>query len=93
MRINAYNQISQIYQANKIKKTAKSGNTSSVVDQYQVSQSGKDYQVAKAAISQTSDVREDKVAQYKEALASGTYNVSSQEVAETIVSKYFDSVL
>ena len=40
----------------------------------------------------TEDVREDKVNKYKDAITSGTYNVSSQEIAEKMVSKYFDSL-
>lgn len=51
-----------------------------------------DYQIAKQAVKDTEDVREDKVNKYKDAIASGTYNVSSQEVAEKMVSKYFDSL-
>lgn len=91
MRIDAYNQVSQLYQSAKPKKTTRTGETKTA-DQYQVSQSGKDYQIAKSALSEIPDVREDKVREFKEALASGTYNVSSQEIAESMVSKFFDSI-
>jgi negative regulator of flagellin synthesis FlgM len=91
MRVDAYNQINQVYQTSKPRKTAKAGE-SITKDQYKVSSKGQDYQTAKNALSEVSDVREDKVAQYKEALASGSYNVSSQEIAETLVSKFFDTV-
>lgn len=91
MRVEAYNQVSQLYQASKPKKVTKSvGNTTT--DQYQVSRSGKDYQTAKNAVNDAPDVREDKVKEYKEKLNSGTYNVSSQEIAEYMVSKFFDSI-
>lgn len=89
MRVEAVNQISQIYKPSGTKKYTKQGNVNNR-DAYEISQSAKDYQVAKKAVSEASDVREDKIAQLKEALASGSYNVSAQEVAEKIVSSYFD---
>ena len=91
MRIDAYNQINTLYQTTKPKKVTKPGETR-VAEQYQVSQSGKDYQIAKNALSEIPDIREDKVKELKEALTSGTYNVSSQEIAESMVSKFFDSI-
>lgn len=91
MRIDAYNQVGQVYQATKPKKNAATSETKKA-EQYQVSQRGRDYQVAKNALSELPGVREDKVKEFKEALASGTYNVSSQEIAESMVSKYFDSI-
>lgn len=89
MRVDAVNQISQIYKPASTKKVEKSGNVQNK-DAYEISQFAKDYQVAKKAVSETSQVREEKVAQIKEAIASGSYNVSAQEVAEKIVSNYFD---
>lgn len=89
MRVDAVNQISQIYKPASTKKVAKSGNVQNK-DAYEISQFAKDYQVAKKAVSETSQVREEKVARIKEAIASGSYNVSAQEVAEKIVSNYFD---
>jgi negative regulator of flagellin synthesis FlgM len=91
MRVDAYNQISQLYQTSKPRKTTKTGGTTAT-DQYKVSSKGQDYQIAKSALSTAPDVREDKVAQYKEALASGSYNVSSQEIADSLVSKFFDTI-
>lgn len=89
MRVDAVNQISQIYKPSSAKKVNKAGAVSNK-DAYEVSQFAKEYQIAKNAVSKTSDVREDKVAEIKEALASGTYNVSAQEIAEKMVSRFFD---
>lgn len=89
MRIDAVNQISQIYKPSSATRVEKSGSVKNK-DAFEISQSAKDYQVAKRAVSEASEVREDKVAQMKEALASGSYNVSAQEIAEKIVSNYFD---
>ena len=57
-----------------------------------VSSKGQDYQIAKNALAQVPDVREDKVAEYREAMESGSYNVSSQEIADALVSKFFDTI-
>ena len=48
--------------------------------------------MAIAAVSESSDIREEKVAELKEAVASGTYNVSAAEIADKMVSRYFDSI-
>lgn len=90
MRVDALNQVSQLYQQTKPKKVTKT-DKSYAKDEFQISQAAQDYQVAKKAVSEAPDVREDKIAEFKEALASGTYNVSSQEIAEKMVNKYFDS--
>lgn len=92
MRVDALNQVSQLYQQTKPKKAVKT-DKSYTKDEFQISREAKDYQIAKQAVSEASEIREDKVAQYKEALASGTYNVSSQEIAEKMVSRYFDSMI
>lgn len=90
MRVDALNQVSQLYQQTKPKKVAKT-DKSYAKDELQISRAAQDYQIAKNAVSEAPDVREDKIAEFKEALASGTYNVSSQEIAEKMVNKYFDS--
>lgn len=89
MRIDAYNQISQLYQASKPKKIAKKSEAT-VKEQYTVSSKGQDYQTAKKALAAVPDIREDKVAALKEQFASGSYNVSAQEIADSVVSKFFD---
>ena len=89
-RIDAYNQVSQIYQASRAQKIAKNSETT-VRDQFTVSSKGKDYQTAKKALAAAPDIREEKVAALKEQIASGSYNVSAQEIADSVVSKFFDS--
>ena len=89
MRVDALNHVSQLYQAANTKKVNKTEKIQKK-DSYVISRSARDYQVAKQAVAETEDIREDRVAELKEALASGTYNVSAQEIADKIVSKYFD---
>lgn len=91
MRIDALNQVSQLYQANKPKKISKA-KENDTADKLEISQSAKEYQVAKSAVNNSPDIREDKVGKIKEAIASGTYNVSAAEIADNMVSKYFDSI-
>lgn len=89
MRIDAYNKISQLYQTSKPKKTTGSGSVSKR-DSLEISQVGKDYQVAKAAVQTAPDVRMDKVNAIRQQLASGTYSVSGEEIADRLVDRYFD---
>ncbi len=92
MRIDAFNKVSQLYQTNSTKKI-KSQNSSSFSDSLEISQIGKDIQVAKAAVTSSSDIRTDKVNDIKQQVASGTYNVSMEEVADKLVTQYFDTSL
>ena len=43
------------------------------------------YQTARTAVSAASDVREDKIADIKARMAAGTYNISSEAVADKIL--------
>lgn len=92
MRIDAYNQVNQIYQATKTAKT-KAKPSKNVTDTLEVSNVGKDLQIAKQALNATSDVREEKINAIKAAMASGTYNVSAEELADNILNRYFDATI
>ena len=89
MRIDAYNQIAQVYGAQKTYNTQKSNKAASMgSDQLSISQTGYSYQVAKAAVSEASAVREDKVAKLKEQIQNGTYSVSPDDFASKLSEKY-----
>ena len=62
MRIDAYNQIAQLYKTGKSIRTNKANSTASVRDEVQISQTARDYQIAKQAVAGASDVREDSFA-------------------------------
>ncbi len=87
MRIEAYNQITQIYNSGTVSKMKGVGSADKR-DEVQISQSGRDYQVAKQAVSEASDIREDKVAQVKNRIASGNYKVSTGDFAAKLLEKY-----
>lgn len=88
MRIDAYNQITQLYGVQKNLNNQKTTKVSAGRDQLSISQIGKDYQVAKSAVSQASDIREDKVAALKSRLDSGNYQVDAGDFASKLLEKY-----
>lgn len=89
MRIDAFQKVSQLYQANKTTKVKKS-QTKGIKDKVEISQVGKDYQTAKAAVAAAPDIREDKVESIKQRIAAGTYDVSKEELADKLIESYFN---
>ncbi len=87
MRVDAYNQISQIYQTNKRQSVTKSG-TVYGSDKLEISQFGKDYQIAKQAVASAPDVRSGKVQDVRTEIKAGTYNVSNDDLATKLAEKY-----
>lgn len=87
MRIEAYNQVQQLYNTRKpgqVKRTAGAG----LKDQVQISSMGKDFQTVKAAVAATPDVREDVTAPIKASMDAGTYEVSVDSFADKLMKKY-----
>lgn len=85
MRVDAYSAVSQIYHKGAASSVKKKGGTASYSDKLEISRTAKDYQVAKEAVSNASEVREDKVAYIKAKMAAGTYRVSAEAVAGRIL--------
>ena len=89
MRIDAYNQVAQIYGT---KRTAKVNTTQQVSmgrDQVQISSNlGRDLKVANQAVSDASDIREDKVAELKARYASDNYQVDTGDFASKLLEKF-----
>ena len=88
MRIDAYNQIAQLHGVSRTTKTAKTQSASRMSDQVSISQAGMDYQIAKKAVSEASDIREDKVALLKNMVDSGQYQVSGDDFASKLLERY-----
>ena len=88
MRIDAMNQVSQIYQNNKTRKSAKTAQPS-FADKLELSDLGKALQTAKTAVAGTTDVRADRVAELKAKIQNGTYFVSDEELADKLA-EHFD---
>ena len=81
MRIDAMNQVSQLYSSKATKKTGQAGGLS-FSDSLEISRVGRDMQVAKAAVAAAPDVREDRVAAIKAALANGTYSTPGSVISQ-----------
>jgi len=84
MRIDAMSMISQLYQTNSIKPVQKTEKVARK-DSLEISDFGRELMLAKEAVAQTSDVREDKVATVKSAMAAGTYEVSMSALADKLL--------
>lgn len=88
MRIEAYNQIASIYKTSKTGKVQQPYGVSTGRDEVQISQLGKDYQIAKQAVAEASDIREDKVAEMKSKYESNDYQVDTGDFASKLLEKY-----
>lgn len=93
MRIDAYNQIAQLYKTGKSARTNRVENTTEVRDEVQISQTARDYQIAKQAVAGASDVREDKIAQLKASMDSGNYSVDTDSFASKLLEKYNAAIM
>lgn len=87
MRIEAYNQVQQLYQTKKVNKTRQTGNAA-LTDQLQISSTGKDFQTARAAVAGAADIREELTASIKAQVQNGTYSVDNAAFAEKLLKKY-----
>lgn len=89
MRIDAYNQIQQIYGTKKVTKVGEKKTTAaSFKDQLMLSATAQDASIAKQALSGIPDVREDLVNSVKERIDNGTYEVDAEDFAGKLLEKY-----
>lgn len=86
MRIDAYNQVSQIYGVNRKMKTSSATKTKQS-DKLEISNLGKDFQVAKQAVKDAPDVREDVVERFKTQIDNKTYDVDGESFANKLMEK------
>lgn len=87
MRIDAYTQVTQLYNNTKVKSAAKPAKAG-FSDAVQISSFGKDYQVAKKALAGAPDMRAELMDPIKTAVQSGTYDVSDSDFADKLLEKY-----
>ncbi len=84
MKINPYMQVQQMYNTKKVgstKKTGQAGRTDGV----EISNFGREIQVAKQAVADAPDVRAAVIAPIKAAVKNGTYEVSGESFAEKLM--------
>lgn len=87
MRIDAYNQISQVYGVKGKVKTTQV-NRAAQTDKLEISSFGRDMQIAKQAVNNAPDVRMDKAEQLKSQIKNGTYDVDANSFADVLLQKF-----
>lgn len=87
MRIEAFNQVQQLYRSTAPKQVNRDTKVS-FSDQLQISSVGKDIQVAKQAVAGASDVREDLVADIKSRINDGSYSVDAESFAAKLYERF-----
>ena len=93
MRIDAYNQVAQLYKTTRAGKVTAASTVSSARDEVQISSFGRDFQLAKQAVQESSDIRTDKVAELKAKVNAGTYSVDNGDFASKLMAKYNASLM
>lgn len=89
MRIDAFSQMQQMYNISKpTGQTRGAAGNVSFKDKLNISETGKDLQVAKEAVQAAPDVRMDKVNYYKDLIANGSYSVDSEDFADKMLEKF-----
>ena len=86
MRIEAYNQVHQLYQAKKVNQMREKSSEAQT-DQLQFSDFGKEIRAAQAALAEAPDVREDRTAPVKAKIQNGTYHVDAASFAQKLMQK------
>ena len=87
MRIEAYTQVQQLYQSQKVNRSQKTS-VAAQTDKVQISSFGKDIHIAKAAVAASPDIREELTAPIKAKIQNGTYEVSNESFADKLLKKY-----
>lgn len=93
MRIDAYNQVAQLYKSTKAGKVTAASTVTSARDEVQISSFGRDFQFAKQAVQEASDIRTDKVAELKSKVNTGNYSVDNGDFASKLLAKYNASLM
>ena len=87
MRIDAMSEISQLYQVSGTRKKAEKTSVYTK-DSVEISGFGRDLQIAKQAVAQAEDVRQDRINELKASMANGTYNVPMGAVADKLLNGF-----
>ena len=84
MRIDSYVQVQQLYNKPVTGKSVKETGKGKFRDQLQISSMGKDIQVAKQAVKNSPDIRQDLVDSVKSRIEDGTYDGQYHSCRETL---------
>lgn len=86
MRIDAINRIYNVYEKQQA-AVPKMEEKVKGKDEVDLSNQAKDFAIIKKMLTEETDVREDLVQDIKRRMENGTYNVSSKDVADKILSR------
>jgi len=86
MRIDSYKPINAVYRANQKAKTSATSKAAPK-DALFLSETGKDYQHVRVAVTAVSDIREDKVADIRAKMEAGIYHVDEDSFAEKLLAR------
>ena len=89
MRIDGINKINQIYKTNSTKTVSRKDSVNGK-DSFAISDFGRDLQIAKMALKDAPDIRMERVENIRNQIQTGTYNISSEKLADKLVGEYFD---
>ena len=89
MRVESMSQVAQIYKTNQTRNAEKT-QKAKAKDEVHISETGRDFQIAKMALQEAPDVREEKIATIKSSMEAGTYEVDSIDFADKVIQKYKD---
>lgn len=87
MRIDGMQKVAQMYSSKSATRVEKK-KVEAGKDNVQISQAGRDFQVAKKAVAEVPDVREELVSDIRSRMADGTYEVSGDAFAEKVIARY-----
>ena len=93
MRIDAYNQVAQLYKTTKAGKVTAASTVAAARDEVQISSFGRDLKLAKQAVQDSSDIRADRVAELKARVNAGNYSVDNGDFASKLMAKYNASLM
>ena len=88
MRIEAYNQLQQVYNTRKVRPAAATQQSAKVTDTVQISSIGRDILTAKNAVKDAPDVRAEVVEPIRSRVQSGTYSVPTTDFADKLAESY-----
>ena len=86
IQIDAY--VNQVHEKNKVDPpNDKAGNAAAKTDTVVISDAAKRIQEIRSQLDEIPDVREEKVAQLRQQIENGTYEIKPDKIAEKIISE------
>ena len=85
MRISSVRNPYEVYQTQSANNVSRLSRAEEKKDIVALSGQAKDYQVASRALKEVPDVRQDRINEIQSKIESGTYNVSSKDIAAKLM--------